>query len=276
MENHNGDYERLEENTRCEVEEEFLPPNPRNEKRWKQFVKWILLGTLLGILVIVIIKWIGPLFMSKVMVPIISWEMETFSPRSLAILIFASLVIFPVVLLPSTPAMWLAGMTFGYRIGFLLVMAGVTVGVTLPYFIGSLFRHQINNGYLEKYPQQASILRLAGQGNWLHQFQAIALIRVSPFPYPIFNYAVVATDVDYCPYLLGSVVGIVPDVLVALYSGILIRSLADVSKDPVSPPALQIILKVGGFCMAVAATVLIGIYTKKRLDQLREGELMME
>ncbi|KAK0582153.1 hypothetical protein LWI29_022115 [Acer saccharum] len=274
MENHNGDYEQLGENSRFEVNGDVVPPNPINGKRWKRIVKWILLGTLLGILVIVVLKWIGPLFMSKVMVPFIGWEMETFSPRSRAILIFASMVIFPIVLLPSTPSMWLAGMTFGYGIGFLLVMAGVTVGVTLPYFIGSLFRNQINNGYLENYPQQALILRLAGQGNWFHQFQAIALIRVSPFPYPIFNYAVVATDVDYCPYLLGSLVGIVPDVLFALYSGMLIRSLVDVSQDPADHPALQMILKVAGFCLAVAATVLIGIYTKRRLDQLRERELM--
>ncbi|KAK3194979.1 hypothetical protein Dsin_026289 [Dipteronia sinensis] len=274
MENHNGDYERLGENTRCEVNGDVVPPNPRNGKRWKRIVKWILIGTLLGILGIIVLKWIGPLFMSKVTVPFIRWEMETFSPRSLAILLFASMVIFPVVLLPSTPAMWLAGMTFGYGFGFLLVMAGVAMGVTLPYFIGSLFRNKINNEYLENYPQQASILRLAGQGNWFHQFQAIALIRVSPFPYPIFNYAVVATDVDYCPYLLGSLVGIVPDVLFALYSGMLIRSLADVSQDPADPPALQMVLKVAGFCLAVAATVLIGIYTKRRLDQLREGELM--
>ncbi|KAI9181682.1 hypothetical protein LWI28_017507 [Acer negundo] len=274
MEDRNGDYERLGENSRFEVNGDVVPPKPRNGKRWKRIVKWIVLGTLLGILGIVVLKWIGPLFMNKVMVPFIRWETETFSPRSRAILIFASMVVFPIVLLPSTPSMWLAGMTFGYGIGFLLVMAGVTVGVTLPYFIGSLFRNQINNGYLENYPQQASILRLAGQGNWFHQFQAIALIRVSPFPYPIFNYAVVATDVDYCPYLLGSMVGIVPDVLFALYSGMLIRSLADVSQDPADHPALQMILKVAGFCLAVAATVLIGIYTKRRLDQLRERELM--
>lgn len=78
------------------------------------------------------------------MVPAINWETETISRERLAIIIYAALVTFPIVMLPSTPAMWLAGMSFGYGIGFVLVMAGVTVGMTLPYIIGCLFREQIN------------------------------------------------------------------------------------------------------------------------------------
>lgn len=58
---------------------------------------------------------------------------------------------------------------------------------------------------------------MAAEGNWIHQFRAVSLIRISPFPYPIFNYAVVATDIVYSAYFLGSLVGVVPDVLIALY-----------------------------------------------------------
>lgn len=71
--------------------------------------------------------------------------------------------------------------------------------------------------YLKKYPKEASILRVAAGGNWVHQFRAVTLIRVSPFPYPVFNYAVVATDIVYSAYFLGSLVGVVPDVIIALY-----------------------------------------------------------
>ena len=46
-------------------------------------------------------------------------------------------------------------------------------------------------------------MRLAGEGNWLHQFEAVTLIRIYPFPYIIFNYAFVANNVNYSPYLLG-------------------------------------------------------------------------
>lgn len=71
---------------------------------------------------------------------------------------------------------------------------------------------------MEKYPKRASIIRLAGEGGWFDQFRAVALIRVSPFPYIIYNYCAVATNVKYGPYIFGSVLGNVPDVLVAIYT----------------------------------------------------------
>ena len=73
-------------------------------------------------------------------------------------------------------------------------------------------------GWLEKYPKRASILRAAGEGNWFHQFRAVALIRISPFPYIIYNYCAVATNVKYGPYIMGSLVGIVPEIFVAIYT----------------------------------------------------------
>ena len=79
----------------------------------------------------------------QVVVPVIKWEEQAFNSFELVIVIFASLALFPIVCLPSTPSMWVAGMTFGYGNGFLLVMAGVSLGVSLPYFVGSIFHSKI-------------------------------------------------------------------------------------------------------------------------------------
>jgi uncharacterized membrane protein YdjX (TVP38/TMEM64 family) len=44
------------------------------------------------------------------------------------------------------------------------------------------------------------------------------LFRLSPFPpYPIFNYAVTMTKMQYVPYITGSLTGILPEIFVALY-----------------------------------------------------------
>ena len=75
--------------------------------------------------------------------PIINWEMMTFSTPMLAVLVFASVALFPTLLLPSSPSMWVAGMTFGYGFGFLLIIFAAAVGVSLPFFIGSFFLHKI-------------------------------------------------------------------------------------------------------------------------------------
>jgi uncharacterized membrane protein YdjX (TVP38/TMEM64 family) len=73
-------------------------------------------------------------------------------------------------------------------------------------------------GWLEQYPKKASILKSAGAGNWFHQFRAVALIRISPFPYMVYNYCAVATNVKYGPYIIGSLVGMVPEIFVAIYT----------------------------------------------------------
>lgn len=73
-------------------------------------------------------------------------------------------------------------------------------------------------GWLERYPKKASVIRLAGEGDWMNQFQAVVLIRVSPFPYILYNYCAVATNVMYGPYFCGSMVGMIPDVFVAIYT----------------------------------------------------------
>ncbi|KAJ0785372.1 hypothetical protein HanOQP8_Chr02g0042351 [Helianthus annuus] len=65
--------------------------------------------------------------------------------------------------------MWVAGVSFGYALGFLLIMFGVTISASLPYFIGSLFYNKIQ-GWLERYPRKALVIRLAGEGDTYNQF----------------------------------------------------------------------------------------------------------
>ncbi|KAL3833576.1 hypothetical protein ACJIZ3_008312 [Penstemon smallii] len=235
---------------------------------WAKLVLAVLLAVGLGA---IFFKWVGPFIMEKEIIPIINWEMEIFSRTKLALVIFGTLTIFPSILLPSSPSMWVAGMTFGYGYGFLLIIGGAAIGVTLPYLIGSLFYHKINV-WLERYPKKASIVKLAGEGDWFNQFRAVVLIRISPFPYIIYNYCAVATDVKYVPYLLGSLVGLVPDIVVSLYTGILIKTLADASHDRRSLTVLQIIINAIGFCLTVSTTVIITLYAKKRLKQLQVEE----
>lgn len=71
--------------------------------------------------------------------------------------------------------------------------------------------------WLENWPKKAAIVRLTGEGDWFHQFRAVTLLRVSPFPYLIFNYAAVATNVKYGPYICGSLVGTVPEIFLTIY-----------------------------------------------------------
>ncbi|KAG8374808.1 hypothetical protein BUALT_Bualt10G0034100 [Buddleja alternifolia] len=238
------------------------------------WAKIVLVVLFVGVLGAVFFKWVGPFFMDKEVIPFIIWERQTFSTTMLAFIVFGSLTVFPSLLLPSTPSMWVAGMTFGYGYGFLLIIGAIAIGVSIPFFIGSLFYHKIHV-WLERYPKKASIIKLAGEGDWFNQFRAVALIRISPFPYVIYNYCAVATDVKYGPYLLGTLVGIVPEIFVALYTGILIKTIADASNDQHSLSAPQIIFNVIGFCISVGTTVIVTLYAKRRLRELQEQEELL-
>ncbi|XP_047306688.1 uncharacterized protein LOC124910111 [Impatiens glandulifera] len=248
--------------------------------RW--WVMAISLVIVVAILAAVIFIWIGPFFMDKVfhhfeIIPWMNWERTAFSKPILALLLFVSVSLFPIFLLPSTPAMWVAGMSFGYGLGFLIIFFGVVIGVSLPFFLGSLFYGKIQ-GWMDKYPKKASMIRLAGEGDWFHQFQAVILIRISPFPYLIYNYCAVATDVKYTPYLLGSLVGVVPEIFVAIYTGILIRSLAAAASPTHGRHTLsssEIIFNILGFCGTVATTVVVTVYAKSRLKALQEEEELL-
>ena len=101
----------------------------------------------------------------------VNWETETFSPPVLAVLVFASVALFPTLLLPSSPSMWMAGMTFGYVYGLLLIVPAVAVGVSLPFFIGSFFHHKI----------EVCALSSVEVGFCLHVFASPVLIRIQHF-----------------------------------------------------------------------------------------------
>ncbi|XP_068635165.1 uncharacterized protein [Aristolochia californica] len=265
----NHDYVRLAYSDDVEFGSgDLRPQTPERSCSLCWWMKAILLGLFVAAGAACFLIWGGPYLIDKVVIPILEWETSTFSTPVLGFILFASIALFPTLLLPSAPSMWIAGMTFGYGYGFLLIMAGTSLGMSLPYFIGSTFQHRIHR-WLEKWPKNATIIRLAGEGNWFHQFRAVALLRVSPFPYIIFNYAVVATNVKYGPYIFGSLVGSVPEVFVTIYSGILLRSLADASQGHRFMSVQQIVCNAIGFCVTVGATAAITIYAKRALGKLQ-------
>ncbi|MED6167665.1 hypothetical protein PIB30_004882 [Stylosanthes scabra] len=213
---HDGDYVKLSSSPQQEEENASPPSTFAGVPVW-YLVKLSVTCICLGIVGFFVFKWLGPPFIQKVIIPLLNWETETFSPPVLAALMFASVALFPVFFLPSSPTMWMAGMSFGYVVAYLIIVSGVAIGVSLPFFIGSFFHRRIE-AWLEKYPKRAAVLRAAGGGDLFHQFKAVALIRISPFPYILYNYCAVATKVQYWPYLLGSLLGMQFDIITSIYT----------------------------------------------------------
>ncbi|CAA2980261.1 transmembrane 64-like [Olea europaea subsp. europaea] len=235
---------------------------------WIKAITWCLFTI---VVVLIFLKWGVPFLIEKVLFPILQWEATAFGRPVLALVLVASLAFFPVFLIPSGPSMWLAGMIFGYGLGFVIIMVGTTIGMILPYSIGLLFRDRIHQ-WLKRWPQKAAMIRLAGEGSWFHQFKVVALFRISPFPYTIFNYAIVVTNMTFWPYLCGSVTGMIPEAFIYIYSGRLIRTLADVKYGNHHLTLVEIIYNVISFIVAIITTVAFTIYAKRTLNDLKMAE----
>lgn len=258
------------------VDTDSLHPQPASKIRslrwWIKAITWCII-TILALLVF--LKWGVPFLFEKILVPTLQWEATAFGRPVLALVLVASLALFPVFFIPSGPSMWLAGMIFGYGIGFVIIMVGTTIGMILPYMIGLLFRERIHQ-WLKRWPQKAAMIRLAAEGNWLHQFRVVALFRISPFPYTIFNYAVVVTSMRFWPYLWGSIAGMVPEAFIYIYSGRLIRTFADVQYGNHHLTLVEIIYNVISFIIAIITTVAFTIYAKRTLNELESADRIGE
>nr|CAD1833771.1 unnamed protein product [Ananas comosus var. bracteatus] len=244
---------------------------PAKSKPFLWWMKALLVCLLLLILAFVFVKWGIPFAFEKILLPIMQWEATAFGRPVLALVLIASLALFPVILVPSGPSMWLAGMIFGYGLGFVIIMVGTTIGMILPFWIGSLFRDRIH-AWLKKWPQQTAVIRLAGEGNWFQQFRVVALFRISPFPYTIFNYAVTVTNMKFGPYICGSIAGMIPEAFIYIYSGRLIRTLADMKYGNYTMTPVEIVYNVFSFVIAIVITIAFTVYARRALNDLKKEE----
>ncbi|XP_019191161.1 PREDICTED: uncharacterized protein LOC109185647 [Ipomoea nil] len=249
----------------------FQPPTETRKRDLRWWSKTIMWCSICIIIILIFIKWGVPFLFEKVLIPILQWEATAFGRPVLALVLVASLALFPVFLIPSGPSMWVAGMIFGYGLGFVIIMVGTTVGMIFPFLIGLFFRDRIHQ-WLKRWPEKAAMIRLAGEGSWFHQFRVVALFRISPFPYTIFNYAVVVTDMRFWPYFFGSVAGMIPESFVYIYSGRLIRTFADVKYGDHHLTKVEIIYNVVSFIIAIIIIAIFTAYAKRTLSGLQQAE----
>ncbi|CAH1450879.1 unnamed protein product [Lactuca virosa] len=270
-----SEYERLVVSSEEKVEGDDIHPQQiereRCDRSWKWWIKVISLSIVTIVVSVVSVKWGMPIVFEKLLIPMMEWEATEFGRPTLALILVASLALFPIVFLPSGPSMWLAGMIFGYGLGFVIIMVGTTIGMVLPYLIGLCFRDLIHQ-WLKKWPRTAAMIRMAGEGDSFQQFRVIALFRISPFPYTIFNYAIVVTSIMFWPYLFGSIAGMIPEAFIYIYSGKLLRTFANVQYGNHEMSPLEIIYNVISFIVAAVMTVCFTVYGKKGLTKLEHEE----
>jgi len=125
----------------------------------------------------------------------------------LFIIIYAIGVLF----LPATPFTIAGAVIFGKFHGMLYNLASDTFGASISFFLGRYFLHGVARGFLET--RMPWLDRKAEKEG----FSIIFYLRIFWFPFIVLNYAAGATRIRFRDYLLGTVLGLLPAVLLTTY-----------------------------------------------------------
>jgi uncharacterized membrane protein YdjX (TVP38/TMEM64 family) len=149
-----------------------------------------------------------------------------------------------------------AGFAFGVGVGFVAVFLGANLGALAAFLLG----RTLVRGWIEKKvmhnPRFLAIDRAVGEQG----FKIVLLLRLSPvFPFSLLNYALGLTRVSLRDYALASLIGMVPGILMYVYLGSLVHSVAElVAGKTEHTPAERILFYVG-----LAATVAVTIFVTR-------------
>ena len=163
-------------------------------------------------------------------------------------------VIFPIVVLFITD-----GVLFPTPVALIVSIVGCMVSASLPYWAGRLSGSDVVEGLTERYPKVKQMMHIQQDNKVFFTF----FIRVlGVLPYDVVSMYMGASEIPYCKYLLGTAMGMLPNIAAATFLGSGIG-------DPSSP---HFIIAVGANLMLGGTTLLIyRIFSKKRIKEAHEG-----
>ena len=136
-----------------------------------------------------------------------------------AVIYIATFVVLPIFFFP-VPVIVLAGGTiFGLFKGTLYTMIGVLINTPIMYFIGRFllkdFVHRFVNNHMS-----AKLRSALKSTNQKVLSLVLFIIRLSPiFSYNLVNYISGVTEINFFPYILTTIAGVLPGVIVFINIG---------------------------------------------------------
>ena len=124
-------------------------------------------------------------------------------------------VVITVVLGPASGLTLMAGLAYGVW-GFPLVIISATLAAAVAFLLGRYVAHERVNRWIAGKPKLLALNRAVSEEGW----RVVGLMRLSPIiPYGLQNYLFSVTHIDFVPFVLATLVGIMPATALFVYIG---------------------------------------------------------
>lgn len=136
-----------------------------------------------------------------------------------AVIYIATFVVLPIFFFP-VPVIVLAGGTiFGLFKGTLYTMIGVLINTPIMYFIGRFLLKDFVHNFVDNHMSE-KLRKALKSTNQKILALVLFIIRLSPiFSYNLVNYISGVTEIKFLPYILTTIAGVLPGVIVFINIG---------------------------------------------------------
>jgi pyruvate/2-oxoglutarate dehydrogenase complex dihydrolipoamide dehydrogenase (E3) component/uncharacterized membrane protein YdjX (TVP38/TMEM64 family) len=217
---------------------------------------------LAGVLLVAVVALLRALPVTDYLLAFVAWVRGA-GPTGMAVFIGAY-VAACVLFLPAFVLTLGAGFAYGVPLGSVLVWVGANLGAAVAFLLGRTVAREAIARRVEANPGFAAIDRAVGREGR----KIVFLTRLSPaFPFTLLNYAYGLTQVSFRDYLVASLTGMIPGIVMYVYLGSLLTSVSEIAAGGGSGGTAKHVLTFVGFAATVAVTVVVTRIARRALDE---------
>ena len=216
----------------------------------------LLLIKLFSVLVIIVIACVIGHFWGSITVD----DIFNYVPNNYFLAALTIIVLFFIkslsVVLPLMVLYISCGMIFSPFIGILINIVGLWICLSVPYYIGKFCGKDLLDRLLLRYNNIAKLKKLKIENEW---FLSYILRMIGVLPGDIISMSLGAMDFSYKKYILGSIIGLLPRMIIATYLGVTIT-------EPNSPAF--ILLCIVTVIFTLGSVIIHRKYLKKKMNEV--------
>lgn len=204
---------------------------------------------------------LGLLFWLWTLLPVALWIDQLrnwiLSLGLLGVVLFVALyVVVTIVLGPATALTLMAGLAYGIW-GFVLVLFSATLASAVAFLLGRYVAYHPVKRWISSKPRLRALNRAVSEEGW----RVVGLMRLSPvIPYGLQNYLFSVTDIKFVPYVLATLIGIMPASALYVYVGSLGQAVGKAG-------TLQWVLVLAGLCATALVAWIVGKRASAALEK---------